>query len=233
MSGRLVFVAVCALLGACNHLPLRDTTAGAPQQTATACVKLDSAAEVQLGLVRQMLEQDRAYAGLAHLAALEPAVRNSAQAVHLHAELLRHTDSGPEAERRYRELLGGCRAGYGHHGIGLLKAAHDLAGATAELREAARLLPTDARIRNDFGYALLLSQDAAAARREFLTAVELGDYKQRAALNLALLTLWEGDAAGAERLRRSLRVTDAGWEHLRRRAQQMKAERTTSSATED
>ena len=216
-------VLVGMLLGGCTHALSRDPLARAMP---TACPRIDAAGEVQLGLVRQMLEQDRAYAGLAHLAALPPAVQSSAEAVHLRAELLRHTGDTGAAERSYRELLGGCLAGRGHHGLGLLAAQHDVARAAVELQAAARLLPTDPRIRNDYGYALLLSQDAAAARREFMTAIELGDYRQRAALNLLLLTLYEGDEADAEHLRKRIQVTDAGWDQLRRRAQQLRAERT-------
>ena len=222
MKQAVAVVLFGVLVGGCTH----GLAPGSLPHAPTACPKVDSAGEVQLGLVRQMLEQDRAYAGLAHLAALPPAVKSSVEALHLQAELLRHTGDMQAAERRYRELLGGCLAGRGHHGLGLLAAQHDVTRAATELQEAARLLPTDARIRNDYGYALLLLQDTAAARREFLTAIELGDYRQRAALNLLLLTLYEGDETGADRLRTRMQLTDTGWERLRRLAQQLRAEPT-------
>ena len=220
MKRAVTVVLVGVLVGGCAHGLPPHSLASAP----AACPKVDAAGEVQLGLVRQMLEQDRAYAGLAHLEALSPAVRSSAEAVHLQAELLRHTGDTQAAERRYRELLGGCLAGRGHHGLGLLAAQHDLKRAVTELRQAARLLPTDARIRNDYGYVLLLSREAAAARREFLTAIELGDHRQRAALNLLLLTLYEGDETDANRLRKRMQLTDTGWDQLRRQAQQLRIE---------
>lgn len=223
MNKTAAAILMCLLLNGCNLAPVRDEPQRA-QGVAGACAKLDDPAEVQLGLVRQMLEQGRAYAGLAHLDALEPAVRSSAQARYLNAELLRHTGNAQDAERHYRELLGGCLAGHGHHGLGLLSAERDLGQAVIELREAARMLPTESRVRNDLGYALLLMRDSAGARREFMTAIELGDYKQRAAHNLLLLMLYEGDERGAERLRQQLDLSDAGVERLRRQAVQIRVE---------
>lgn len=224
-------IAACVFLGGCNPALVRQESTLAGNGAGT-CANLDSSNEVQLGLVREMLDQDRAYAGLAHLAALDPAVQASAQARYLNAELLRHTGRVQEAERQYRELLGSCLAGYGHHGLGLLSAQRDLAQATTELRAAARLLPTDARVRNDLGYALLLLHDGPGARREFMTAIELGDYKQRASLNLVLLMLYEGDERGADRLRLQLKLPDAGLEQLRRQAVQMRVEQKGQSKEE-
>lgn len=215
----VILMLYAALMG-CVAAPVRDTSYD--QAQVGTCGKLDNAAEVQLGLVRQMLEQGQPYAGLAHLAALEPTVRSSAQGRYLQAELLRHTGSGQEAQIEYRGLLGSCLSGYGHHGLGLLAAANrDLQQAVAELRQAAVLLPTDPRIRNDLGYALLLSRDGDAAHREFMTAIELGDYKRRASLNLVLLALYEGDEQGAARLGRRLDLSDAEMEQLRQRALQL------------
>ncbi len=225
-----------AMLTGCALDQVRDTpstatTPAAPTLSAT-CPKLDAAVDVQLGLVRQMLDQDRAYAGLAHLAALDPAVQASPQARYLQAELLRQTGRAQEAKRDYEGLLASCIAGYGHHGLGLLAADQDLPRAIVELREAARYSPTDPRVRNDLGYALLLSHDAPAARREFMTAVELGDYKQRAALNLVLLMLYAGDDRGAESLGRQLKLSEGELERLRRRALDLRATLKTAPTKE-
>jgi hypothetical protein len=57
-----------------------------------------------------------------------------------------------------------------------------------------------------------------------MTAIELGDYKQRAVLNLVLLMLYEGDEQGADRLRQQFKLPDARLEQLRRQAVQMKTE---------
>lgn len=229
MSRPVIIMLIGVLLAGCNYAQVRGNKPIAAQSHAGECASLDDSAEVQLGLVRQMLEQDRAYAGLAHLAALDQAVQSSPQARYLNAELLRHTGRTAEAERHYRELLGGCLEGYGHHGLGLLSAHLDMTRAVDELREAARLLPTDARVRNDYGYALLSMRDGAGARREFLTAIELGDYKQRASLNLLLLMLYEGDEQGAEALWRRLKLPQEGLEQLRRQAVQLRGGATNQA----
>ena len=219
MNKVVALLTIFAFLAGCKPPLVRDR----PVTVESACTQMDSSAEVQLGLVRRMLGQDQPYAGLAHLAALEPTVRASAQARYLQAELLRHTGQTPEAEALYRDLLESCLAGYGHHGLGLLAAHRDLEKAVTELRQAAVLLPTDSRVRNDLGYALLLKRDGMAARREFMTAIELGDSRQRATSNLLLLMLHEGDERGAERLVRELGLTPSELETLRRRARQIDA----------
>ena len=219
MNKAVVFLTTFVLLAGCKQPLVRDQ----PATGQSACTQLDSSAEVQLGLVRRMLDQGRPYAGLAHLAALDATVQASAQARYLNAELLRHTGKRQEAEAHYRGLLESCLAGYGRHGLGLLAADGDLEQAITELRQAAALLPTDSRIRNDLGYALLLKRDGMAARREFMTAIELGDNRQRATSNLLLLMLHEGDERGAERLVRQLDLTPSELEALRRRARDIEA----------
>lgn len=228
MNRAVVVTLISVLITGCNHGLVRDGQVFA-QSGRSECTKLEASDEVQLGLVRQMLEQDRAYAGLAHLAALSPAVQAAPQAHYLNAELLRQTGRAKEAEHHYHVLLEGCLAGYGHHGLGLLAAQNDMQQAVSDLREAAKLLPTDPRVRNDFGYALLVTQDSAGARREFMTAIQLGDYKQRAALNLLVLMLYEGDEQGAELLRRRLKLPDAELEQLRQQAVQLRTDRKNQS----
>ena len=219
MNKAVVLLMVFVVLVGCKPQLVHNQ----PAVVQSACTQLDSSAEVQLGLVRRMLDQDQPYAGLAHLAALDARVQESAQARYLKAELLRHTWQTEEAEAHYRGLLESCLAGYGHHGLGLLAADGDLEKAVTELRQAATLLPTDSRIRNDLGYALLLKRDGMAARREFMTAIELGDNRQRATSNLLLLMLHEGDERGAERLVQQLDLTPSELEELRRRARDIEA----------
>lgn len=219
MNKVVVLLMTFALLVGCKPSLVRNQ----PARVQSACAQLDSSAEVQLGLVRRMLDQDQPYAGLAHLAALDAKVQASAQARYLEAELLRHTGQTLDAEAHYRGLLESCLAGYGHHGLGLLAAHGDLEKAVTELRQAATLLPTDSRIRNDLGYALLLKHDGMAARREFMTAIELGDRRQRATSNLLLLMLHEGDERGAARLVRQLDLTPSELEAMRRRARDIEA----------
>src|SRR5262249_34564552 len=85
-------------------------------------------------------------------------------------------------------------------GLGLLAAARgDVGGAVAALARARDARPTDARIRNDLGYALLLAGQSADAEAELLTAVELGEAK-RASRNLVLLLFLREEEAAARAL---------------------------------
>jgi Flp pilus assembly protein TadD len=231
MKRTLVVCAACVVLMGCVGTPVREGGAS-PRVAAGPCAPLDSTADVQLGLVRQMLEQGRPYAGLAHLATLDAAVQTSPQARYLNAELLRNTGQPAAAEAGYKSLLGSCVEGYGHHGLGLLAAGGDLEQAVIALRTAAEYLPIDARVRNDFGYALLLAGNGAEARHEFLTAMELGDYKRRASMNLVLLMLFEGDERGAERLSRQLQLPEGDLDRIRRQAIQLQQKPKTETKGE-
>jgi Flp pilus assembly protein TadD len=63
-------------------------------------------------------------------------------------------------------------AAEGEHGLGQLAAARGDNGlAQAHLQRAARLAPTDEKIRNDLGVVYLNQQRLADARFEFMTAM--------------------------------------------------------------
>ncbi|MFP3570427.1 pilus assembly protein, partial [Paraburkholderia sp. SIMBA_030] len=74
------------------------------------------------------------------------------------------------------------------HGLGQLAAAKGDNGlAQAHLLRAARLAPTDDKIRNDLGVVYLNQLRVDDARFEFLTAMELKQGDQLAALNMVTL----------------------------------------------
>jgi Flp pilus assembly protein TadD len=99
-----------------------------------------------------------------------------------------------EAEPLYRSLLGSCLAAEAEHGLGQLAAAKGDNGlAQAHLQRAARLTPTDEKIRNDLGVVYLNQLRVEDARFEFLTAMELKQSDQMAALNLVTLLIYQDD----------------------------------------
>jgi tight adherence protein D len=177
---------------------------------------------LHLELIEKMLEGGRAHAALAHLDALEPEAKAAPSAQLLRAEALRRMGQTENARRVYESLLVTEAAAPAWRGLALIKVDQgDLATAVDWLRKARDLQPTAARYRNDLGYALILRGDLDAAKIELVTALEL-DGAKRAARNLVLLMLLQGDDAGAERLARAHELDDAALERLRQRADRLR-----------
>jgi Flp pilus assembly protein TadD len=147
---------------------------------------------VKLDLIRQLMDSGKLYAALAHL---DSTRSTTPQSIYLRAEILRQTDRSEQAVSLYRELLGGCMAGQGYHGLGLIAGRYNkISRAIDYLQKAANELPIDVRVRNDLGYALLLGGQFDPARNEFLTALELDCGDRLAATNMVLLLAVTGKA---------------------------------------
>jgi Flp pilus assembly protein TadD len=167
-----------------------------------SCKELPPASSTRLGLIRQMLTAGKPHAAIAYL---DAARLDVPQAELLRADGLRQTGREEEADRIYRKLLKSCVSGYAYQGLGLSASnAGKWRDAAGHLKAASAALPVDASVRNDYGYALMLTGDHQAALHEFLTAIELAPNQRRAAHNLLLLLSRTGEddkaAAFAEKV---------------------------------
>lgn len=161
-----------------------------------SCKELPAASSTRLGLIRQMLAAGKPHAAIAYL---DAARIEAPQAELLRADGLRQTGREEDADRIYRKLLGGCVAGYAYQGLGLSASnAGKMRDAVSHLKAASAALPVDPSVRNDYGYALMLSGDNKVALHEFLTAIELAPNNRRAAHNLVLLLSRTGEHQKAE-----------------------------------
>ncbi|KAF1011161.1 MAG: hypothetical protein GAK32_01006 [Pseudomonas fluorescens] len=155
--------------------------------SSTTCSKPGADQELSLNLADEMANDGKLHASLANLQNLPdtlPQVRQRKARVY---RLLGRS----EAEPLYRSLLGTCMAAEGEHGLGQLAAARgDNGQAMAHLQRAARIAPTDEKIRNDLGVVYLNQLRLEDARFEFLTAMELQQSDQLAAVNLVTLLIW-------------------------------------------
>lgn len=219
-SAIMLLPLLALLLAACSGHPVRGTTAAIPGPVAAGdCGGLEDAARLRLMTIEDELQAGRARAALAHLDSLPASLGGHAKAVYLRAEALRAVADYPGASHLYRSLLPGCLAGAGHHGLGLVAAAQaDFAAALEQLHQARLRLPADPKVRNDYGYALLLAGRVPEARVEFETVLELSEHQSKAAGNLVLVMLVEGREEEAARLARGIPLTEAGLETLRQRA---------------
>jgi Flp pilus assembly protein TadD len=185
----LVGATVLALgLSACADLSAALNAEPKSQTLSVAQAECDNGLgaeeNTRLSLIQKLLDDGKPYAALANLDGSPeyPRVR------YLRAEGLRKTGQTAAATAEYTALLGGCYDGLGQHGLGLIEAEHGkLAEALPHLKAARVSRPTDPLIRNDYGYALMLNHDYAAARIEFKTALELDSGNKLASANLARL----------------------------------------------
>lgn len=206
-----------ALLAGCA-VPSQHALDGAACSTS-----LEPAAGTRLAMVRKVMDDGQPYAALAHLEALP---HHGEQADLLRADILRRIGRREEAGALYRQLLSGCLAGLGHHGLGLLASADGLSAVAIDhFRKARAVLPVDARVRNDLGYALLLSGSLDEARHELLTAQDLAPSDRKVAFNLVLLHYLSGNTARAEDWARRHQASPQELAQLKARATRL-AEKT-------
>lgn len=198
---RLMILSVLMLAG-CAGMPVMEprpvalvakTGSSEPVPVRIECRRpLSQEDELARSLAEQLADQGSFYAALAQVEGLPSYM---AKVALLRADILRRLD--PERARAWYEvLLGTCESGRAEHGLGLLLAGQGRYTEAAErMAVAARLHPADARIRNDYGVALLhLAQDTGA-RFELRTAHELMPDDLQPQFNLMLLSLLTNDVA--------------------------------------
>ncbi|MNF64005.1 Tetratricopeptide repeat protein [compost metagenome] len=110
------------------------------------------------------------------------------------------------------------------HGLGQLAAAQGDNGlAQAHLQRAARLAPTDEKIRNDLGVVYLNQLRIEDAKFEFLTAIELKQSDKLAAVNLVTLLIYQDDWNRAAELVSRLGLNPAQVTQAQARAEKLKS----------
>lgn len=186
----------------------------------TSCSKPSAEQELAMNLADDMASEGKLHASLANLQNLPdglPQVRlRKARAARLLGQR--------EAEPLYRSLLGTCLAAEGEHGLGQMASARgDNDQAMEHLQRAARLAPTDEKIRNDLGVVYLDQLRLDEARFEFLTAMELKQSDQLAAVNMVTLLIYQDNWGQAAQLVSQLGLSPEQVNNAQIRAQKLKA----------
>jgi Flp pilus assembly protein TadD len=174
----------------------------------------------RLAGIEQLVGDGKYYAALAQLDALGG---TSPQSELVRADALRRIDRDSEANAIYLKLAGGCLDGRAQHGLGLVAAKSGRTLESVEFFQRARLaLPTDIRVRNDLGYAMLLVNQVDAAQFEFLTVLDLNPGDSKAGRNLVLLTFLRGQPDKARELARKMALDEVTALQLQRQADAMR-----------
>lgn len=185
----------------------------------------ESRRQIHVDLIRKMLDQGQYYAALAHTQAQVRETGNSDELRLLEAQARQKLGQRAEAQSIYRDLLKTKYAPEAYHGLGLSNVDTDLPTAVWQMQQAVQRRPTDAEMRNDLGYALMMAGRNTEALPELATAVELeaGTGSAKARTNLVLLMLVTGDEASVHRLVQQSGMSDETLAGLRRQAQSLKA----------
>lgn len=211
-------VLCAALLSGCAA---HQVTAGFAADNGEDCAnKPTQEQELGLNLAKEMADEGRLYAALAHLQGLP---QSSPEVRLRQARIMRNIGRG-EAQALYQSLIGTCLTAAGEQGLGQLAAARgDQAEATQRLERAASLAPTDAKIRNDLGVVYLNQNRTDDARFEFLTAVELSQSDTLPATNLLALLFVEDKSQQAADLVSRLHLSATQVREALTRSQQLKS----------
>lgn len=204
------------LLGGCatnGQTPWAALTAGG------SCPKPGSDQELALNLADEMAGDGKLHASLANLQNLPanlPQVRlRQAKAYRLLGR--------SEAQPLYQSLIGTCMAAEGEHGLGQLASAKgDNGQAMAHLQRAARLAPTDEKIRNDLGVVYLNQLRLEDARFEFMTAMELKQSDPLAAINLVTLMIYQDNWKQAAQVASQMNLSPEQVTDAQARAEKLK-----------
>ena len=205
------------MLGGCAS---NGQTPWSALMTPGSCAKPSSEQELSLNLADDMANEGKMHASLANLQSLPeslPQVRQRKAKVY---RLLGRS----EAQPLYRSLLGTCMAAEGEHGLGQLAAARgDNTQALTHMQRAAQLAPTDEKIRNDLGVVYLNQRRMEDARFEFMTAMELKQSDQLAAVNLVTLLIYQDNWAQAAQLASQVGLSPEQVTEAQARAEKLKA----------
>ena len=223
----------CLMLAGCaSNQATQPVTAGAEgSERPLACgPELEGRAAMHFDLIKQMADQGRDRAALAHLDALSSIqITVPVEAKLLRAHAHRRLGESDKARKLYREIADECMPGQGMRGLALLATQRgDMAEAVARFRKAIDHRPVDARIRNDLGYAYLLQGKLDQAREELETARELGG-GEKAVSNLIVLLLHQGDYDKARSIASEFGIDEQKWRSLGREARQIQPARGSES----
>ncbi|WP_334118648.1 tetratricopeptide repeat protein [Limnobacter sp.] len=146
---------------------------------------------LHLKLVQTMIEQDNAYAALAHLDAYDQKWGSDRQSKQLRADSLRKTSQLDQAELVYKSLLGGSqeqiKSGPVWYGLGKVAIERgDLKSAATRLEKSIQVDPLNINAYSDLGLVYLLEGQKEPAYNTLMKANQLASGDPKIMANLAL-----------------------------------------------
>lgn len=192
---KFLFVVILFTLAGCSS---SQQPSDYTQSPGVCNEKLSQSQGMKLSFAQQAFNNQQYYSTLAMLQKINT---TSVTRSSLEAKALLKTRQWDDASKVYNQLMDTCLRGKAAHGLGLISAYQkNYQQAGKWLRLAVDLEPDDSAIRNDYGFFLLLNNDTDAAKKEFLTALELNPDNHHSAKNLWLALSRDNDRKAAQSL---------------------------------
>lgn len=208
------------VLGGCatsHDRPTRNLLSGDDTPLAAATGPKEDA-KLYSDLIERLIKQDKLYAAMAHLEERQEAFGNTDQLRVLRADILRKMGQSAQARAIYNQLLKTQYAARANHGLGLIYAESDLSRGTAYLKTAVDSAPTNAQMRNDYGYALMRQNQYDKAYTQLATAYQLDEKNQLNENNFIVLLLVMGHTNRAHQVAADNHISRKTMKHLRHEA---------------
>lgn len=203
-----VVVSAALMLGACaGRSPAPVTSDLSEFNPRISCsADVDPEHRVELEMVDTLMARERNYAALAQL---QGWMQSNQGYWHRYGQLLAKTGDLERADRVFTSLKNECESGEAYHGLGMVALKNgDLGLALSHFETALNMLPASSSVRNDYGYALMLSGEYDAAQRHLRTALELENGNGKARQNLAIAYLLSNNEEGLGFLKTEYHFTD-------------------------
>lgn len=194
-----LLLAISLAVSGCAALGTGSAPSGEILPPVSCTTTLQPEHQLQMDAVDSLMSRSQPYAALARL---ESEGLDTAQHWVRRGQLLASTNQIAEAEDIFEALATQCDSAMGHHGLGLIYLKqHKLEEGVSELRKARKMKPSSSDVRNDYGYALLLTGGYHDAVFELRTALELANGEGAVRQNLAAGYVITGDRPGLDMLR--------------------------------
>ncbi|MDL0431871.1 tetratricopeptide repeat protein [Marinobacter sp. TBZ242] len=198
-SRGVLLLAISLAVSGCATLGPDGGPSGDSLPPVSCTTKLQPEHQLQLDAVDSLMSRSQPYAALAKL---ESEGLATAQHWIRRGQLLASTNQLAEAEDVFQALATNCDSAMGHHGLGLVYLKqYKFEQGVSELRKARKLRPSSPDVRNDYGYALLLTGGYHSAVFELRTAFELANGEGAVRQNLAAGYIITDDRSGLAMLR--------------------------------
>lgn len=189
-------VALPLALAGCRSAGTAPTVSVGGEAVAKPTAEEDS---LYLALIRGMIERDQAQAALAFIDEYLRRHPNDVEGLTLKGEALLRTNQAPEADKVYIELDRRRVQPVAAFGLGQVRAqVGDWAGAVPQYARAADAAPTDTRVLNNYGFALLKTSDFQKAYGILARASQLSPQNQQIRTNFLIAALNSGREAEAD-----------------------------------
>ncbi len=195
--------------------------------------RLPSEQSLELQRIREAQRDGRYFASLAYIDAYLLKQRATPDVLLLKADALRVTGNAAESEALYRQVLRtSSRRAQAHHGLGLLAGSQErFDEAVYELTQAARLMPDNAEVLSDLGYAMLRAGNLDGARLPLGQAAELQPDNPKIVSNLVLLLLVSNERSRAEQLSQRAGLSAEAFQSILALAMRVRAQTPSPAAS--